>query len=391
MTRNLIQNPARLAVLAAFFVNGALLGTWVSRIPAVQVRLGLSEGELGLVLLGLAAGVLVALSLAGGLVGRFGSRVVTVSGAVGMCLILPLLALMSQPLALWIGLFAFGAAMSSMDVAMNAQAVAIEQQANKPLMSSFHASWSVGGLVGALLGAGITAISGEPLAHFIFAAVLFLVTMLVAARHLLTVSGEKSDGGSLFRLPPRALWALGAIAFCTAIGEGAMADWSGVYLARVIGTTAAFAALGFAAFSLTMTAGRLLGDRLATRFDSVKIVRFGGLITTIGLLAAILASQPLVVLIGFAAVGAGLANIIPLAFSAAGNYPDIPSSAGIAGVATIGYAGFLAGPPLIGLVAEATTLRIALLLVAFLTGTLILSAQAIRPGIRQPAEARLVE
>jgi MFS family permease len=378
-------------VLAAFFVNGALLGTWVSRIPAVQVRLGLSEGELGLVLLGLAAGVLVALSLAGGLVGRFGSRAVTVTGAVALCLILPLLALTTQPLALWIGLFAFGAALSSMDVAMNAQAVAVEQRANKPLMSSFHASFSIGGLFGALLGAGIIAISAGTLAHFIFAAVLFLVIILLAARHFLIVSGEKSDGGSLFRLPPRALWALGFIAFCTAIGEGSMADWSGVYLTQVIGTTAAFAALGFAAFSLAMTIGRLLGDWLVTRFDSVKIVRFGGLITTLGLLAAIFTSQPIVVLIGFAAVGAGLANIIPLAFSTAGNFPNISSSAGIAGVATIGYAGFLAGPPLIGLVAEATSLRIALLLVAVLTGTLIFTAQAIRPRAPQSAAANLAE
>jgi fucose permease len=390
MIRDLFQNPARLAVLAAFFVNGALLGSWVSRIPAVQVRLALSEGELGLVLLGMAVGVLVALSLAGGLISRFGSRTVTVTGAVAMCLILPLLALMTEPWALWIGLFAFGAAMSSMDVAMNAQAVAVEQRASKPLMSSFHASFSIGGLVGALLGAGIIALSGEPLIHFILAAIVFLVIMLGSARHLLVVSGEKSEGGRLFRLPQRALWALGAIAFCTAIGEGAMADWSGVYLTQVIGATAAFAALGFAAFSLAMTIGRLLGDWLATRFDSVKIVRFGGLLTTVGLLAAIFTSQPIVVLIGFAAVGAGLANIIPLAFSAAGNFPSIPSSIGIASVATIGYAGFLAGPPLIGLVAEATSLRIALLLVAVLTGTLIFTAQAIRPGRVQSADAEAV-
>jgi MFS family permease len=384
-------NTPRLAVLAAFFVNGAMLGTWVSRIPAVQLRLGMSEGELGLVLLGMAVGVLVALSLAGGLVGRFGSRLVTAGGAVAMCPILVLLSLVTRPLALWLALFAFGAAMSSMDVAMNAQAVVIEQRAKRPLMSSFHASFSIGGLFGALLGAGFTTISGEPLIHFAFAAVLFLVTMLVASRHLLTISGEKSDGGALFRLPPRALWALGAIAFCTAIGEGAMADWSGVYLARTIGTTAAVAALGFAAFSVTMTLGRLLGDRLAMRFDSVRIVRFGGLLTAVGLLVAILTGQPIVVLIGFAAVGAGLANNIPLAFSTAGNYPGISSSAGIAGVATIGYAGFLAGPPVIGIVAEATSLRIALLLVALLAGSLIFTAQAIRPGIRRPSETTLVE
>lgn len=371
-------NGPRLAVLAAFFVNGALLATWVSRIPAIQNKLDLSEGTLGLVLLGMGVGVLVALSLAGGVIGRFSSRTVTIAAALGMCITLLLLALMPNPATLWIALFLFGAATSTMDVAMNDQAVLVEQRADTPLMSSFHASFSIGALVGALLGAGIAWLSIGPFLHFLLASVLFAFITLLFSGHLLRVNAEPTKGESLFRLPPKIVWPLGAIAFCAAIGEGAMADWGAVFLNQSLNTTAAFAALGFAAFSLTMTIGRLMGDRLATKFGSVSIVRFGGLLATVGLLAAIFTTQPLVVLAGFAAVGAGLANVIPLAFSAAGKLSRLPAGVGIAGVAAIGYAGFLAGPPLIGLVAEASSLRIALLIVAFLSGTLIFTARAIK-------------
>jgi predicted MFS family arabinose efflux permease len=216
-------------------------------------------------------------------------------------------------------------------------------------------------------------------AHFALVAGLALVALLASTRYMLDVSGEKQDGGTLFRLPPRALWGLGAVAFCVAIGEGTMHDWSGVFLAQTLGTTAAFAALGFAAFSLTMTLGRLTGDWLATRFNPVHVVRYGGLLASLGLITAVLSSNQYIVLLGFAAVGAGVANGIPLAFSAAGKFPGLAPGAGIAGVATIGYAGFLAGPPLIGLVAEATSLRIALFGAALLVGTLVFTAQAIQP------------
>ena len=381
-------STARLAVLAAFFVNGLLLATWVSRIPAIQTKLSMGEGTLGLVLMGISAGVIVALSMAGGLVGRFGSRAVTLAGGVGLCIVMPLPALMSTPFTLFAALFIFGAFLSTMDVAMNAQAVAVEQRAEKPLMSSFHAAFSIGGLAGALLGAGIVALGAGISTHFLLVALLSLVALLLSGRYLVHDSGEEQEGGAIFRLPPRALWGLGAVAFCVAIGEGTMGDWSGVYLAGEIGTTAAFAALGFAAFSLTMTLGRLTGDWLATRFDAVRVVRYGGLLASLGLLTAVFTSNQYVVLLGFAAVGAGVANGIPLAFSAAGKFPGMTPSAGIAGVATIGYAGFLAGPPLIGLIAEATSLRVALFLAALLVGTLIFSAQAVQPRPQTLAPAQ---
>ncbi len=378
MKEDLDWRRPRWAVLVAFFVNGALFASWISRIPAIQMKLDLSEGELGLVLFGLGVGVLMALSLAGGIIGRFGSRTVTIGGAIAMCIFLPLLALTPNAITLWLSLFLFGAATSTMDVAMNDQAVSVERHAGKPLMSSFHGAWSVGSLTGALLGAGIAGLSFGSLPHFIFATILFFILLISFARHLLPTEGQKEKGQSIFRLPPRVVWPLGAIAFCAAIGEGAMSDWSGVYLSRTFETTVAFAALGYAAFSLTMTIGRFTGDWLVTRFNPTRVVRFGGLLAFIGIVAAIVTTEPVIVLVGYAAVGFGLANVVPLSFSAAGKLPKLPAGVGIAGVATIGYAGFLAGPPVIGLIAEATSLRFALLTVAAMVGSLVFLAQAIK-------------
>lgn len=371
---------ARWAVLAMFFANGALLANWLSRIPQIQAALAMSEGQLGLTLMGLAVGVLTALTLAGGLIARFGSRTVTTAGGVLLCLLLPFLALMPNALALGGNLFLFGAAMSAMDVAMNAQGVDVERALGRSVMSSFHAAFSIGGFAGAALGAVMAYWGIGPALHFVLAGAAFLLLILPAGPRLLPVvpEAEPEVGGPAFRLPARVLWPLGVVAFCSALGEGALADWSAVYLKSVVGAPDSIAAMGFAVFSLTMTGGRLLGDNLTMRFGAANLVRAGGGIAAVGLLLAILLPQTAPVLLGFAAVGAGLSIVVPLAFSAAGNVPNLPSGVGIAGVATIGYAGFLAGPPLIGLLAEATTLRVSMALVLLLVASLIFTASALR-------------
>lgn len=370
---------ARLAVLAIFFVNGAVLASWVSRIPQIQDALQLTEGQLGLVLLGLSAGVLTALSAAGGLITRFGSRRVSVVAALLLCLLLVPLAWMQTPFALWANLFVFGMAISTMDIAMNAQAVEVEIRAERTLMSTFHAAFSIGGVVGAALGALMAGSGINPSTHFIISAILWGVMVVYYRRHLLLniASETNTENEPTFRLPARALLPLGIVAFAGAIGEGAMADWSGVYLSDVVGTDAGTAALGFAVFSITMTIGRLSGDWIVERHAASLLVRVGGIIAASGLLLAVILPTTLTALIGFAAVGLGVATVVPLAFSAAGRFPGVSSSAGIAGVATIGYAGFLAGPPIIGLIAEATSLQIALLLVAAVIATLIVTAQTL--------------
>lgn len=371
---------ARRAVLAMFFANGALLANWLARIPQIQASLTLSEGELGLALMGMAVGVLIALTMVGGLIGRFGSRTVTTASGVLLCLLLPFLALMPNAIALWVSLFLYGGVMSLMDVAMNAQGVDVERALGRSVMSSFHAAFSIGGFAGAAIGASMAFLGIGPALHFLIAAAGFLLLILLAASALLPVSpaAEPNLGGPVFRLPARVLWPLGAVAFCSSVGEGAMADWSAVYLKSIVGSTDGVAALGFAAFSITMTGGRLLGDNLAMRFGGANLVRAGGMCAAGGLLLAILLPQAAPVLLGFAAVGAGLSIVVPLTFSTAGNVPGLPSGVGIAGVATIGYAGFLAGPPAIGLLAEATTLRVAMLLVLLLVGSLIFTSQALR-------------
>lgn len=371
---------ARWAVLVMFFANGALLANWLSRIPQIQANLAMSEGDLGLTLMGMAVGVLAALTLAGGLIGRFGSRTVTTANGVLLCLLLPFLALMPNAVALGVNLFLFGAAMSAMDVAMNAQGVDVERALGRSVMSSFHAAFSIGGFAGAALGAAMAYLGIGPTLHFVMAGTAFMVLILLTAPRLLPTptEAEPEVGGPAFRLPARVLWPLGVVAFCSAIGEGAMADWSAVYLKSVVGTTDSIAAIGFAAFSITMTGGRMLGDNLAMRFGPATLVRAGGAAASAGLLLAILLPQAAPVLLGFAAVGAGLSIVVPLAFSAAGNVPNLPSGVGIAGVATIGYAGFLAGPPIIGLLAEATSLRVSMVLVLLLAGSLIVTASALR-------------
>lgn len=370
------MNLPRIVVLFAFFMNGSLFATWVSRIPDIQERLGMSEGMLGTILMGMSIGVLSALSVSGALIGRFGSRNVAVVSALGMCLSVPAIAWMPQPVHLFFCLFVFGACMSTMDVAMNAQAVRVEHMAKRPMMSSFHASFSVGGLIGALAGSWMEGMNVETGHHFMYAAFVCCLG-IVLFKWLLEDESHQRGSKRMFHLPHPSLLPLGALAFCTALGEGAMADWSAVYLKTVIGTEASIAALGFAAFSLTMTIGRLGGDAITQAYNPVHIVRWGGALATAGLVAAIVSSNYLVVLIGFGCVGLGLANGMPLAFSAAGKQPGIPPGVGIASVASIGYAGFLAGPPFIGLLAEQTSLRISLLIIAVLVGTLLITANAV--------------
>jgi len=378
---------SRIAILAMFFINGALLANWVARIPAIQENLSLSESALGLSLIGVSAGVLFALSLAGGLIARYSSRRVTFWAAGMFCLLLPLPALATNVLTLFAALFFVGGAISMQDMAMNAQAVELERRYARPMINSFHAGFSIGGFVGALMGAALVRIGFAPLPHFALVGGLFLIVAFIAKKHLIEIDGEtaNSESQAVFSLPHRAVWPIGAVGFVAAIGEGSMADWTAVYLRSSIGTSAAVAALGFAAFSLLMTTGRLLGDWITTKIKIVPLVRVGGAVAALGLFLAMSVPSVPLILLGFGAVGLGISIIFPLVFRAVGNLPDVPAGVGLAGVATLGYTGFLAGPPLIGLVADALSLRIALLGVALLLGTLIFSAGAL--GRTQPVDA----
>lgn len=360
---------ARFAVAGLFFMNGVLFASWVSRIPAVQAALGLNHQALGLVLLGVALGALVAMPLAGWYVSRVGSHRVTQFTAVAYLATLPWLALAPSAGWLAVALFVFGGAHGAFDVAMNAQAVAVEARYPRPIMSSFHALWSFGCLIGALAG-GLLATAGmPPFAHFVIAVLLLGTTTVAYTLPRLLDAGEAQAHALLhsvegprpkFTRPSSALVALGAIAFCIMMGEGAMADWSAVYLRDATGAGEGLAAAGYAAFSIAMAAVRFLGDPLAARFGPLALVRGGSALAAAGLAFALMVRDPLAALAGFAAVGAGFATIVPQVFSAVGRLPGIVPGPALAMATTIGYTGFLIGPPLIGVAAEYLGLRTAL-------------------------------
>lgn len=372
---------ARAAVIAAFFVAGFNVANFVSRIPDIKASLGLDEGGFGLTLVGMSVGTVAAIFTASPLVARYGSRRMSIIGALLLSLILPTLALMPTSIGLWLALFAFGGALAITDVAMNAQAVQVERDYARSIMSSFHATYSVGGLAGALIGAQFVRMGVTPLAHFvIMAGVALLFTVWFAPRLLDLQPTGKTKRGSAFSFPHPALWGLGAITFCAFLAEGSVGDWSGIYMRDVLKTDASTATLGYAGFSLTMTVCRILGDRLTNMLPGVVIVRGGGALAALGLILAIAAQalgSPFAAIIGFSIVGIGLAVVVPLAFSAAGNKPGFDPEVGLAGTATLGYLGLLAGPPVIGLIARVSSLTFSFALVTLLCASLIFSARAL--------------
>lgn len=364
---------ARAAVSLLFFLNGFLFASWVARIPLVQQTLGLNHAVLGSALLSAAAGAVVTMPIAGLLNGRFGSERLSAIWVLPYCASLPLLALAPNIYALVLALFFFGCGHGALDVAMNAQGVAVDRRYGKPVMSSFHAMFSVGGLVGAGIGALMAWIKLAPIWHFCIASGVMAVAGWIACRHLLPGVDriEKSEDSHGFVMPPKALLPLGIVAVAVLIGEGAMADWTGVFLHKVLGATEAVAAAGYAAFSVAMAAGRFSGDVMVARFGSVKLVRASGLVAAAGLAIGLFTTSPWVSLAGFALVGAGCSTVVPCVFSAAGRMHEVQTGVALAAVTTMGYFGFLIGPPLIGFAAQLLGLRGAL---ALLIGTSLLVA-----------------
>jgi hypothetical protein len=365
---------ARLAIAAIFFVNGFTFANLIPHIPSLQARLGIGTGLLGLALLGLAAGALVSMPLAGVLVARIGSRTVTLVSAVLLCLLTPLPLLAPDLPVLAAVLVAFGAANGAMDVSMNAHGVAVENRLGRPVMSSLHALYSIGGLVGAGGTVGLLSLGVAPMVQITGAALAGLLVVVVAvARFLLPPAVDIARGGTKFALPHGSLLLLGLMGFGILMTEGAMADWTAVYLRNDLGLDAALAGAGFAVFSLAMAAGRLTGDRLVAATGPAVLVRGGATLAAFGLAGALVFHDPLAALIGFGCVGLGLANIVPILFSAAGRTPGVEPGTAIAAVTTSGYCGFLAGPPLVGFAADQIGLPAAL---GLLVGFMVLAALA---------------
>jgi MFS family permease len=291
---------------------------------------------------------------------------------------LPLLAL---------ALFVYGASNGGLDVAMNAQAALVERRYARPIMNSFHALWSVGGLTGAAIG-GLAAAGGLGTGmHFVIAAAAGLTVMLVAMRGLIPDGPALHAGHEpAFALPSRALLPMGIVALCALICEGAIGDWGAIYLREGLGSAAGAAAVGYAVFALTMAGGRFAGDWLATRFGSGNVVRAGGGLVVAGIGLALVSTTPGVAIAGYGLVGAGVSCIFPLIMSAAARTPGVAPGVGIAAMATAGYTGFLLGPPLIGGMAELFTLRGALGVLAIFGLVIMLLGSRVQGEALAPVE-----
>ncbi len=367
-----------------FAGNGVLFASLFSRLPEVQERLGLDEGELGLALLGAPVGLLAVVGLAGAGVVRAGSRRVSAIGAAAYVTLLALPAFVPGLPALVGAMLLLGAASGILDVAMNAQGVTVERRYPRRMFASLHAAFSFGALAGALAG-GLVAEAGVGLGPHLAGVSLLVGAAMAAAIRMFVPDAPEARSGPAFARPTRGLVALGVVALCALLAEGAMNDWSAVYLDDVQGAGPGLAAAGLAVFSAAMGVGRLVGDGLAERVGAGRLTRGGLVLAAASCASAAGAHGAVPTLAALGALGLGLAAVYPLCLRAAARMPDLPAAASIAAVTTTGYTGFLAGPPLVGLLADASSLRLSLLAVAGLCLLAAVFARALRD---EPADVR---
>lgn len=378
---------ARRAVGLVFFVNGAIFATWAARIPAVAGDLDLGPGALGFALLCQAAGAPLAMPLCGILVSRFGSRPVARAMLLAACFALPLPAIAPGLFTLAVALALLGGSVGALVVAQNAQGVAIEKTSGRPTLNGLHGLLSFGWLAGSLAGAGAAGVGLPPPTHFASVGALLLVMGLLATRYLLADGEHRDASGPMFARPSADLSALAVISFCCLLAEGSALDWSAVYLRNVVGAGEGLAALGPAVFSAFMTASRLLGDRLVMRWGPLALVRATASLATLGVLIIMVVSKPWAAVAGFGLLGAGLSVVFPILLGTSGGDQEDPPGPRIAAVATAGYVGLLAGPALIGVIAELTSLRYALSLVVLSVGTIpILASRSGLTGVPASSE-----
>ncbi|AKJ99373.1 MFS transporter [Pseudomonas brassicacearum] len=357
--------PGRLEQMStrlAYLIAGVGIAAWAPLVPYAKARANLDEGTLGLLLLCLGVGSILAMPISGALAARFGCRRVLSGGTILVCLALPLLATMTTLPWLVAALFVFGAGLGTVDSTVNLQAVIVERASGKTMMSGFHGMFSLGGIIGA---AGVSALLGlglSPLGATLVVNALLLLALFKAAPHLLPYGSESS--GPAFAIPHGVVLFIGILCFIVFLAEGAVLDWSAVFLTSERGVETAYAGLGYAAFALTMTVGRLTGDSVVRRLGPKRIIIYGGALAATGFLLATLAPMWQAALLGYALVGAGCSNIVPVLYTAVGKQTLMPEAIAVPAITTIGYAGILAGPALIGFVAHGSSLSVAFGLIA---------------------------
>lgn len=359
------SSKTRLATRLAFLVAGFGISCWAPLVPYAKQRLGVDNGTFGVLLLCLGIGSVISMPLTGVISARFGSKPVIVTSGFGLLVFLPALAFVNTTFGLAAALILFGASLGAIDVAMNIHAVEVEKAADKPLMSGFHALFSLGGFAGALLMTVLLTVGLGPLPATAVCSVLMAAAIIQASPRLLT-GPHGDDDEPLFVLPRGIVLLLAVLAMIGFLVEGAILDWGGLLLVNAGYLNPAQSGLGYVVFSIAMTAGRLYGDRIATRLGDRATVRWGGITVVAGFLVLLAAPFAAVALLGFLLIGLGSANIVPILFRKAGAQTSMPAGLAVAAITTAGYAGVLVGPASIGFVSQALGLWTAFLLLALL-------------------------
>ncbi|WP_234418384.1 MFS transporter [Dongshaea marina] len=367
-----------MATRIAFFVAGFALASWAPLIPLAKERLMVDNGTMGMILLAFGIGSFLMMPLSGSLASRYGCKLVFILATLVALVMLPTLVTLDTPLALAIALFLFGAGIGAMDVVVNIQAVLVEKQAQKPIMSSFHALFSIGGIAGAGLVSLLLIGHLTPLITVLLIVVIVATLLALASGGLLNYS--ESDDSPLFVVPRGIVILLGILCFVAYIMEGSMLDWSGILLTSHNIIAANHAGFGYTIFACAMTIGRLLGDRIIAKFGRLRVFVCSSLIATAGFAVVVSGAQLTNMLSGFFLIGIGLANIVPILFTASGQQKVMPSALAVASVSTIGYSGILMGPALIGGIAHLTSLKVAFILVALVSLSIPLCSSLLQLG-----------
>lgn len=374
----MLENMARVAVFVVFVLNGVVFGTWAARVPALATQIGANEATLGLALLGASIGLAVTAPIAARLCAAYGSRRFMLGSSFLSVLVLPLLAVATTPLQLGLALVLLGSTVATVDVSMNVGAVVVIRALKRPLMPQFHAGWSFGGLLGSLGAAAAAQAQWNPMRHFVTAGAIGLVMLLAVAKHAPGGVGDKHRDEPVAQrsvLKSPVLWLLASIALCSAIAEGASADWSALFLVRERGLGEAAAAYAYAGFSITMAVARLLGEPIQRNVGPHRLLASGGGVAAAGLALAVLVPFPAAGYIGFGLAGLGLAFSFPVVMDLASDVGRRADGTGgereLGLVTTIAYTGFLVGPPIVGGLAHASTLTVALGFVGLVTALII--------------------
>jgi MFS family permease len=364
-TKQSYLNRIRWAVGLFYFSMGLCFATWASRIPDIKTALGLSEADLGTMLFAIPLGQLCIMPFSGRLATRYGSHRTAVLGLSLYVLSLVFIGAGSQKWHLLTALFFFGVFSNLTNISINTQGIYTEGLFRRPIMSAFHGAWSIAGFTGALTGLGMTALNLNPLTHFIIIAAALWVVILLNYKYLVKAKQPPAlPKKKLFAKPDTVLLWLGAMSFCCMLSEGIMFDWSGVYFKDVVHAPESLVVLGYASFMLMMATGRFFGDRFINRLGRKRVLQISGCMISAGLLSAVLLPYLATATIAFMIVGLGVSTVVPVIYSIAGRRPDIPPGIALQTVSSVSFLGFMVGPPVIGYVAHATSLRISFAIIA---------------------------